>query len=113
MPPEEAVGPFGDPDREGTDARDQGVDAAGGEDRLMHVMAPHALATEAYTMLYENESSLLSTATRLQKILEELESFDGSWTPHREACARVCIGWRTWRMRHVITAPVLISAPSG
>jgi DNA repair protein RecN (Recombination protein N) len=43
------------------------------------------LSTEAYGILYENESSILRQATRLEKILEELERFDKSWGSQREA----------------------------
>ncbi len=42
------------------------------------------LASEAYRMLYENESSILSQANRLEQVLKELESFDTSWAPQRE-----------------------------
>jgi DNA repair protein RecN (Recombination protein N) len=44
-----------------------------------------ALATEAYGVLYENESSILFQASRLERILEELEQFDKNWTAQREA----------------------------
>ena len=43
-----------------------------------------ALATEAYELLYENETSILREFNRLERILEGLERFDKSWTPHRE-----------------------------
>jgi DNA repair protein RecN (Recombination protein N) len=42
------------------------------------------LATEAYSALYECESSILGEIARLAKMLEELERFDKSWSPHRE-----------------------------
>ncbi len=44
-----------------------------------------ALSTEAYSMLYENESSILRAMNRLEKILEELDHFDKKWSPHRES----------------------------
>jgi DNA repair protein RecN (Recombination protein N) len=44
-----------------------------------------SLATEAYSILYENELSILRESKRLSRILEELERFDKCWTPHREA----------------------------
>ncbi len=44
-----------------------------------------ALATEAYGLLYEGESSILIQANRLERILEELEHFDKSWGPQRES----------------------------
>jgi len=43
-----------------------------------------ALVTEAYAILYENESSILMQANRLERILEELEHFDKNWAQHRE-----------------------------
>jgi DNA repair protein RecN (Recombination protein N) len=43
-----------------------------------------ALATEAYAMLYESESSILRSMNGLDKLLQELERFDSSWIPHRE-----------------------------
>ncbi|MBN1571228.1 MAG: DNA repair protein RecN [Acidobacteria bacterium] len=49
-----------------------------------------SLATEAYGMLYESESSILLQSARLAKILEELEPFDKSWAPHREALQDCC-----------------------
>lgn len=44
-----------------------------------------ALASEAYSLLYESESSLLSLTNRLERILQELEGYDPSWTPQRES----------------------------
>ncbi len=44
-----------------------------------------ALATEAFGLLYESESAVLIQTNRLERILEELERFDKSWTPHRES----------------------------
>jgi DNA repair protein RecN (Recombination protein N) len=44
-----------------------------------------ALATEAYSLLYESESSLLSLANRLERILQELEGYDSAWASHRES----------------------------
>jgi DNA repair protein RecN (Recombination protein N) len=41
------------------------------------------LATEAFGLLYESESAVLIQTNRLERILEELERFDKSWTPHR------------------------------
>ncbi len=52
---------------------------------LGHRERVFALASEAYSLLYESESSLLALTKRLQKILQELEGFDSAWTPHREA----------------------------
>jgi DNA repair protein RecN (Recombination protein N) len=43
-----------------------------------------SLALSAYSMLYESESSILSGANRLERLLRELEQFDGHWTQHRE-----------------------------
>jgi DNA repair protein RecN (Recombination protein N) len=43
-----------------------------------------ALATEAYAILYESESSILRGINNLEKLLQELERFDSSWMPHRE-----------------------------
>jgi DNA repair protein RecN (Recombination protein N) len=42
------------------------------------------LATQSYAALYESESSILGGIGRLGKMLEELERFDKSWSPHRE-----------------------------
>jgi DNA repair protein RecN (Recombination protein N) len=44
-----------------------------------------ALASEAYSLLYESESSLLSLVNRLERILQELEGYDPVWTPQRES----------------------------
>jgi DNA repair protein RecN (Recombination protein N) len=44
-----------------------------------------ASATEAYGILYESEAAILIQINRLEKILEELDPFDKSWAPHREA----------------------------
>lgn len=44
-----------------------------------------ALATEAYGILYESESSILIQTNWLERILEELEQFDKGWAQHREA----------------------------
>lgn len=46
-----------------------------------------ALSSEAYGLLYEHESSLLSQARRLERILLELGSYDSKWGQHREALA--------------------------
>jgi len=43
------------------------------------------LATEAHSVLYESESSILREIGHVERLLEELESFDKSWNPHREA----------------------------
>jgi len=43
-----------------------------------------ALTTEAYSMLYESESSILRGMQHLEKMLEELDRFDKNWAPHRE-----------------------------
>jgi DNA repair protein RecN (Recombination protein N) len=45
------------------------------------------LATESYSMLYENESAILREIGHLGRVLEELERFDKSWNPHRETLA--------------------------
>jgi DNA repair protein RecN (Recombination protein N) len=45
----------------------------------------YALSSEAYALLYENEPSLASQAARLVRILQDLEVYDPSWTPQREA----------------------------
>ncbi|MBN2241260.1 MAG: DNA repair protein RecN [Acidobacteria bacterium] len=44
-----------------------------------------AAATEAYSVLYESESSILAGMRRLERLLQELERFDGSWTQHGES----------------------------
>jgi DNA repair protein RecN (Recombination protein N) len=44
-----------------------------------------ALASEAYSLLYESETSLLSLANRLERILQALEEYDSAWAPHRES----------------------------
>jgi DNA repair protein RecN (Recombination protein N) len=46
-----------------------------------------ALANEAYTLLYEHESSLITQIRRVHKILEELNGFDASWGAHRDAAS--------------------------
>jgi DNA repair protein RecN (Recombination protein N) len=55
------------------------------------VLANHekifALSSEAYGLLYEHESALLSQARRLERILQELSSFDSNWEAHRESVA--------------------------
>jgi DNA repair protein RecN (Recombination protein N) len=43
-----------------------------------------ALASEAYWMLYESESSILKGLNRLEKILDDLERFDKVWAQHHE-----------------------------
>ncbi|HYK88525.1 MAG TPA: DNA repair protein RecN [Acidobacteriota bacterium] len=43
-----------------------------------------ALASEAYSLLYENETSLVSQSNRLERILQELAVYDTSWTAHHE-----------------------------
>jgi DNA repair protein RecN (Recombination protein N) len=43
-----------------------------------------SLATEAYAILYENESAILRGVSRLQRILEELEQFDRKWGQYRD-----------------------------
>jgi DNA repair protein RecN (Recombination protein N) len=42
------------------------------------------LATEAYSILYESDSSVLRGLSRLQRILEELAEFDRRWAQYRE-----------------------------
>lgn len=44
-----------------------------------------ANATDAYSVLYESESSILMEMRGLERILQELERFDGSWTRQRES----------------------------
>jgi DNA repair protein RecN (Recombination protein N) len=44
-----------------------------------------SLATEAYGLLNEDESSILIQINRLERVLEALERFDKSWTTHRES----------------------------
>ncbi len=44
-----------------------------------------ALASEVYGLLYESEGSLIGTADRVDKALQELERYDVSWAPHRES----------------------------
>jgi DNA repair protein RecN (Recombination protein N) len=44
----------------------------------------HALATEAYTSLYDSEASLLGQSRRLDRILQELERYDVTWASHRD-----------------------------
>jgi DNA repair protein RecN (Recombination protein N) len=43
-----------------------------------------SLATDAYTLLYESESSILNGMNHLKRLFEELERFDKKWSPHRE-----------------------------
>ncbi len=43
-----------------------------------------ALASEAYSLLYESETSLLSLVNRLERVLTELQGFDTTWTSHCE-----------------------------
>ena len=45
----------------------------------------YALSSEAYALLYENEPSMLAQASRLVKILQELDGFDPGWAPRIEA----------------------------
>ncbi len=44
-----------------------------------------AASTEAYGILYEGEASILSRMNRLERILEELSTFDRGWGAHQEA----------------------------
>jgi DNA repair protein RecN (Recombination protein N) len=44
-----------------------------------------ALATETYSVAYDDEMSISRQAIRLERILEELELFDKSWGVHKEA----------------------------
>ncbi|MBN2318049.1 MAG: DNA repair protein RecN [Acidobacteria bacterium] len=44
-----------------------------------------ANATDTYAALYESESSILTGMRSLERILHELERFDGSWVPYRES----------------------------
>jgi len=43
-----------------------------------------ALVTEAYALLYENETAILTQVRRLERILQELTSFDSGWHSHLE-----------------------------
>ncbi len=43
-----------------------------------------SIASEAYGLLYENEASALSLLNRLNRLLQDLESMDSRWTPHRD-----------------------------
>jgi DNA repair protein RecN (Recombination protein N) len=56
---------------------------------LAHRERIFALSSEAYGLIYESETSVLTEARRVQKILQELESFDGAWTPHRESLREI------------------------
>ncbi|HSW39051.1 MAG TPA: DNA repair protein RecN [Acidobacteriota bacterium] len=57
-------------------------------ERERNLLANHekilALATEAYALLYESESSALTSINRLGRILEELATYDRSWTQYLE-----------------------------
>jgi DNA repair protein RecN (Recombination protein N) len=44
-----------------------------------------ALATETYSLAYDDEMSISRQSVRLERILEELEKFDKDWGAHREA----------------------------
>jgi DNA repair protein RecN (Recombination protein N) len=44
-----------------------------------------ALTTRVYSMLYENETSILNETNRLARTLEELQAIDKSWVPHMDA----------------------------
>ena len=44
-----------------------------------------AIATDTYAALYENESSILREIGRVERLLEEFERFDKTWSPHRES----------------------------
>lgn len=44
-----------------------------------------ALTTQVYSMLYENETSILNETNRLARTLEELQAIDKSWVPHMDA----------------------------
>jgi DNA repair protein RecN (Recombination protein N) len=43
------------------------------------------LTTEAYSLAYDSESSISRQSIQLERVLEELESFDTDWGLHREA----------------------------
>jgi DNA repair protein RecN (Recombination protein N) len=45
----------------------------------------YSLANETYALVYEDESSILTQANRLLRLLQELESYDPRWLTHREA----------------------------
>ena len=51
---------------------------------LIHREKIFALSAEAYSLIYESDAAVLSQSKRLQKIIQELEAYDSSWTPHRE-----------------------------
>ncbi len=44
-----------------------------------------ALATETYSVAYDNEMSISRQAIHLERILEDLERFDKTWIVHKEA----------------------------
>jgi DNA repair protein RecN (Recombination protein N) len=44
-----------------------------------------ALTNEAYGILYDSESAIISQSNRLERILAELEPYDVLWTAHLEA----------------------------
>jgi DNA repair protein RecN (Recombination protein N) len=52
---------------------------------LVHREKIFALSAEAYAVLYESDTSIVGQTKRLLRILQELESYDGSWIPQREA----------------------------
>lgn len=52
-----------------------------------------ALATEAYAILYESDTALLTQATRVEKILQELETYDSRWIEHKEALRDSFFKW--------------------
>lgn len=44
-----------------------------------------ALASEAYSLLYESEHSITGQMNRLKRVLQELAEYDSGWTVHLEA----------------------------
>ena len=43
-----------------------------------------SLASEAYTLLYEGEQSIMGQGDRLARVLQQLSEFDSSWVTHLE-----------------------------
>ncbi len=43
-----------------------------------------ALANEAYSLLYENENSILDQLGRLARVLQDLSGFDAGWADHAQ-----------------------------
>lgn len=56
---------------------------------LVHKEKIFALSAEAYDLLYESDHAMLGQAKRLQRIIQELEGYDTSWTPHLETLGEI------------------------